>query len=59
MCTDIDDLNKTLLAVSDVPYSDIGWTAPFEMAMVACAGKLAIVGPIPTHRSLPLQLMQE
>src|SRR5215510_7835831 len=29
------------------------------MAVVACAGKLAIVGPIPTHRPLPLQLMQE
>src|SRR5215831_14723289 len=57
--TDIDHFHQPLLAVPDVPHRDIGWTAPFEVAVVPCAGELAIVGPIPPHRALPLQLRQE
>jgi hypothetical protein len=54
--TDIDHLDKTLLVISYFPYSYIGRTALLEVTVVACAGKLAIVRPIPAHRPLSLKL---
>src|SRR5437867_1693998 len=57
--TDIDHLDKTLLAVSHVPHRHVGRSAFLEMTVMACTGELAIVGPIAAYWSLPFKLKQE